>query len=115
MHDRRPVAKTPHTRNAEVSEEDARVALAAYESAMNARQEADQARRQALDTLEAWLLQKDEVLTKPPLPGPAKERLVKLVRTTRRSVDYEKLDAALDPEIHAEIVTERVVKFVRVE
>ena len=40
---------------------------------------------------------------------------MKLVRTTRRSVDYEKLDAALDPKIHAEIVTERVVKFVRVE
>ena len=73
-------AKTPHTRNAEVSEEDARMALAAYESAMNARQEADQARRQALDTLEAWLLQKD--IDHAPLPGQAKERLVKLVRTT---------------------------------
>ena len=96
-----------------MSEEDARMALAAYESAMNARQEADQARRQALDTLETWLLQKD--IDHAPLPGQAKERLVKLVRTTRRSVDYEKLDAALDPEIHAEIVTERVVKFVRVE
>ena len=113
MHDPGPAAKAPDTRNAEVSEEDARMALAAYESAMNARQEADQARRQALDTLEAWLLQKD--IDHAPLPGQAKERLVKLVRTTRRSVDYEKLDAALDPEIHAEIVTERVVKFVRVE
>ena len=112
MHDRGPVAKAPDTRKFEVSDDDARMALAAYESAMNARQDAEQARREALDVLEAWL--KKRGTDHATLPGQAKERLVKLVRTTRRSVDYEKLDVALDPETRAEIVTERVWEFVRV-
>ena len=45
----------PRAQNAEVTDEDARLALAAYESAVKARYEADQARRLALEKLESLL------------------------------------------------------------
>ena len=103
----------PRAEDAEVTDEDARRALAAYESAVQARYEADQARRQALEKLESWLRKRgvDQVT----LPGRDYERSVELVRTTRRSVDYDKLEAALDPASRAEIVTERVSEYVRVK
>ena len=110
--DRVGFAGSPKTHGAEVSEEDARMALAAYESASEAMRESKQARRQALDTLEAWLRKRG--LDQATLPGPDRERSVELVQKTRRSVDYEKLNSALDPETRAEIVTERVWEFVRV-
>ncbi len=103
----------PRAQDAEVTDEDARLALAAYESAMKARYEADQARRQALEKLESWLRRRG--VNHGSLPGRDYERSVELVRTTRRSVDYDKLNAALDPESRAEIVTERVSEYVRVK
>ena len=105
-------AEPAETDVAELSEDDARMALAAYESASGAMRESKLARRQALDTLAAWLRKRG--LDQATLPGPDKERSVELVRKTRRSVDYEKLNSALDPETRAEIVTERVSEHVRV-
>ena len=105
-------AEPAETDVAEVRDDEARVALAAYESASGAMRESKLARRQALDTLEAWLRKRG--LDQATLPGSDRERSVELVRKTRRSVDYEKLNAALDPETRAEIVTERVSEFVRV-
>ena len=105
-------AESTDTDGAGVSDDDARMALAAYESASEAMRESKLARRQALDTLESWLRKRG--LDQATLPGPDKERSVELVRKTRRSVDYEKLNAALDPETRAEIVTERVSEFVRI-
>ena len=105
-------AEPAETNGAEVSEDDARRALSAYESAMEAMTESKLARRQALETLEAWLRGRGS--DQATLTGRNKERSVTLVRKTRRSVDYEKLDSALDPETRAEIVTERVSEFVRI-
>ena len=47
----------PGAQDAEVTDEDARLALAAYEMAVQARQEAEDARWQARQTLAAWLAQ----------------------------------------------------------
>ncbi len=99
--------------DAGVSDDEARRALAAYESAGEARDQADQARRRALDTLGAWLRKRG--LENAVLSGPNKERRVKIMRRTHRSVDYEKMEALLEPETRREIVTERVIEFVRVK
>ncbi len=107
------VVGTTRSGETNVSDDDARRALAAYESAVEARDQADQARRRALDTLGAWLRKRG--LENAVLSGPNKERRVKIMRSTRRSVDYEKLEALLEPETRAEIVTESVIEFVRVK
>ena len=99
--------------DADVSDDEARQALAAYESAVEARDQADQARRRALDTLGAWL--RTRGLENATLSGPNKERRVKIMRRISRSVDYEKLEALLEPEARAEIITERELEFVRVK
>ena len=41
-------------------------------------------------------------------------RTVSLVQSKRYSVDYRKLNEALDPEVRAEIVTEHESEYVRV-
>lgn len=69
-------------------------ALAAYESAIQAKQEADDARYQALQTIAKWLRKRGIEEATP--TGPDHERTVKLVRSTHRSVDYEKLGALVD-------------------
>ena len=97
---------------AEVTDEDARLALAAYESAIQAKQEADAARYEALQTIAKWL--RNRGIEEATLPGQDRERTVKLVRSTNRSVDYEKLEALVDPETRAAIVTVREREFVRV-
>ena len=102
----------PRAEDAEVTDEDARRALAAYESAMKAKYEADQARYQALQTIAKWLRKRG--MEEATLPGQNHERTVKLVRSTNRSVDYEKLESLVDPETRAAIVTVRKREFVRV-
>ena len=41
-------------------------------------------------------------------------KTVSLVQSTRYSVNYRKLNAVLDPEVRAEIVTESESEYVRV-
>ncbi len=92
----------------EVSDEEAREAVTAYAAARETLREPEQAKRQALDTLKAWMRRQ----------GSAKAELgnhtVSLVRSTRYAVDHKKLNALLDPEARAEIVTEQISKSVRI-
>ena len=91
-----------------VSDEEAGTAVTAYVAAREALREPEQAKRQALDTLKAWMRRQ----------GSAKADLgnhtVSLVRSTRYAVDHRRLNALLDPEARAEIVTEQTSESVRV-
>ena len=92
----------------EVSIEEARAAALAYASARDALKGPEQAKREALDTLAAWM--QSQGLDKAELEG----HKVSLVRTTRYSVDHKKLNALLDPKSRAGIVTEQSSEHVRV-
>ena len=96
------------TGEAAVSDEEAREAVAAYVAARQALREPEGAKRQALDTLKAWM--------RPRGSGKAElgNHTVSLVRSTRYAVDHKKLNALLDPEARAEIVTEQTSESVRI-
>ena len=102
-------AEEPESR---VTRQDAQAALAAYEAAQESAREPDRAKREALDILKTWMRQQG--LTKTPIEGRAKERTVSLVHSRRYTVDYRKLNEALDPETREEIVTEHDSEYVRV-
>ena len=92
----------------EVSDEEARDAVAAYSEAQESIREPEKAKRSALDTLKAWMRRKGDA--KATVGG----RTVSLVQSTRYSVNYRKLNTVLDPETRAEIVTEGESEYVRV-
>ena len=92
----------------EVSDQDARDAVAAYAEAQDAMREPEKAKRTALDTLKAWMRRKGDA--KATVGG----RTVSLVQSTRYSVNHRKLNEALDPETRAGIVTESESEYVRV-
>ena len=104
--DGRDEAEEPEGR--EVSMEEARAAVRAYASAREALEEPERAKRDALDTLTAWLQGRGQ--DKAEVDG----HKVTLVKTTRYSVDHKRLNALLDPETRANIVTEQSSKHVRV-
>ena len=91
-----------------VSDEEARDAVAAYEEAKGAVKEPEKTKRGALDTLKAWMRRRGD--TKATIGG----RKVSLVTSKRYSVNYRKLNEALDPETRAEIVTENQSEYVRI-
>ena len=92
----------------EVSDEEARKAVTAYLAARETLREPEQAKRQALDTLKAWMRQKGSA--KAELKGHA----VSLVRSKRYAVDHKRLNALLDAETRKEIVTEQTSESVRI-
>ena len=92
----------------EVSDDEARDAVAAYTEAQESLKEPEKAKRQALDTLLAWMRRQGD--TKASVNG----RTVSLISSTRYSVDYRKLNEALDPDVRAGIVTEGASEYVRV-
>ena len=92
----------------EVSDEEAREAVASYVAARAVLREPEQAKRQALDTLKAWMRGRESAKTE------LGNHTVSLVRSTRYAVDHKKLNALLDPEARAEIVTEQTSESVRV-
>ena len=92
----------------EVSDEEARDAAAAYAEAQESIREPEQAKRAALDTLKAWMRRKGHARAQ------LGDRTVSLVRSTRYSVNHRRLNAALDAETRAEIVTESESEYVRV-
>ena len=92
----------------EVSDEEARDAVAAYSEAQESIREPEKAKRSALDTLKAWMRRKGDA------KAAVGDRTVSLVQSTRYSVNYRKLNAVLDPETRAEIVTEGESEYVRV-
>ena len=91
-----------------VSDEDARDAVAAYAEAQESMKEPEKAKRTALDTLKAWMRRKGD--TKATVNG----KTVSLVTSKRYNVNYDKLNAVLDPDTRAEIVTESESEYVRV-
>ena len=92
----------------EVSDEEARDAVAAYAQAQESIREPEKAKRTALDTLKAWMRRKGDA------KATVGDRTVSLVQSTRYSVNHRKLNAVLDPEVRAEIVTESESEYVRV-
>ena len=96
------------TEGKEVSDDEARDAVAAYAEAQESIKEPEKAKRAALDTLKAWMRRQDDA--KATVNG----RTVSLVRTTRYSTNHRRLNEALDPETRAEIVTESESEYVRV-
>ena len=84
----------------EVSDQKAREAVAAYAEAQESIKEPEKVKRTALDTLKAWMRSQGD--SKATVNG----KTVSLVQSTRYSVNYRKLNAVLDPEVRAEIVTE---------
>ena len=92
----------------EVSDEEARDAVAAYSEAQESIREPEKAKRSALDTLKAWMRRKGDA------KATVGDRTVRLVQCTRYSVNYRRLNEALDPETRADIVTESESEYVRV-
>ena len=102
------VGDEPETEETEVSDEEARDAVAAYAEAQESIKEPEKAKRGALDTLKAWMRRQGD--SKATVGG----RTVTLVSSTRYSVNYRKLNALLDPEVRADLVTESESEYVRV-
>ena len=92
----------------EVTDEEARDAVAAYAEAQESIREPEKAKRAALDTLKAWIRRRGDA--KVTVNG----RTVSLVHTTRYSTNYRRLNELLAPEVRAEVVTESESEYVRV-
>ncbi len=95
-----------------VSDEDARAALLEYENAQEMLKAIEEDKAWAQGLLRAWLNQRGEDKAK--LEGGKKTRTVGMVKSTRYNVDHKRLNALLDPETRAEIVTENVSRYLRV-
>ena len=96
------------TEEKEVTDEEARDAVAAYAEAQEAIREPEKAKRTALDTLKAWMRRKGDA--KATVNG----RTVSLVQSTRYSTNYRRLNELLDPATRAGIVTESQSEYVRI-
>ena len=92
----------------EVSDEEAKDAVAAYVEAQDSIKEPEKAKRAALDTLKAWMRRQGD--TKVTVNG----KTVSLVQSTRYSTNYRRLNELLDPEVRADVVTESESEYVRV-
>ena len=103
-----PGEGTDEIEGEEVTYEEARDAVAAYANAQQSGKKPEKAKRAALDTLKAWMRRRGD--TKATVDG----KTVSLVRTTRYSTNYRKLNELLDPEVRAEVVTESESEYVRV-
>ena len=96
------------TETEEVSDQEARDAVAAYAEAQESLKEPEKVKRSALDILKAWMRRQGD--SKATVNG----KTVSLVQSTRYSVNYRKLNEALAPDVRAEIVTEGESEYVRV-
>ncbi len=96
------------TEGDEVSDQEAREAVAAYAEAQESIREPEKVKRAALDTLKAWMSRQGDSKVK------LGNRTVSLVRSTRYSVNYRRLNELLDPDVRAEVVTEGESEYVRV-
>ena len=95
-----------------VSDEEAKAALHEYEQAQEMLKAIEEDKHWALGLLRAWLGQRGE--QKARLEGREKTRTVGMVKNTRYNVNHKKLNALLDPETRAGIVTENVSEYLRV-
>ncbi len=101
-------SEEPEIEDKEVTDEEARDAVAAYAEAQESIKEPEKAKRAALDTLKAWMRRQGDS------KATVGDRTVTLVSSTRYSVNHRRLNEALDPEVRAEIVTESESEYVRV-
>ena len=92
----------------EVSDEEARDAVAAYSEAQESLKDPEKAKRSALDTLKAWMRRQGDS------KATVGDRTVTLVSSTRYSVNHRRLNELLDPEVRADVVTESESEYVRV-
>ena len=95
-----------------VSDEEARAALLEYETSQEMLKAIEEDKAWALGVLRAWLKQRGEDKAK--LEGGKKTRTVGMVKSTKYNVDHKKLNALLDPDVRATIVTENVSRYLRV-
>ena len=95
-----------------VSDEEAQSALWHYEEISELIKSLNADKRESLAMLERWLATQDA--TKAQLDGRDKMRTVGMVSTKRYKVDHKRLNALLDPEQRAEIVTESRSEYLRV-
>ena len=95
-----------------VSDEQAREALREYEQVQGRIKSLEADKRGSLQTLQHWLQGKG--VEKARLEGSAKQRTVSMVQSRRYSVDHTRLNALLEPEQRAEVVTEQVSEYLRV-
>ena len=96
------------TEEEDVSDEEARDAVAVYAEAQETMKEPERAKRTALKTLKAWMRRQGD--SKATVGG----RKISLVASKRYSVNYRKLNELLDPDVRAELVTESESEYVRV-
>ena len=92
----------------EVTDEEARDAVAAYAGARDSAKGPEKEKRRALDTLKAWMRRQGDAKAK------VNGRTVSLVQSTRYSTNYRRLNELLAPEVRAEVVTESESEYVRV-
>lgn len=95
-----------------VTDKTAQAALLDYEQAQARLKSLEADKRTALQTLRHWLQRKGA--TRARLEGAAKTRTVGMVASRRYAVDYKRLNALLDPETRAEVVTESSSEYLRV-
>ena len=95
-----------------VSDEEAQSALWHYEEIAELTKSLNADKRESLEVLERWLA--TQSVTKAQLDGREKTRMVGMVSTKRYKVDHKRLNALLDPEQRAEIVTESRTEYLRV-
>ena len=110
------VAEKPEEEPAEdaepVADDEAQAALREYENAQEILKAIEEDKQWALGMLRGWLKQQGKDKAK--LEGREKTRTVGMVKSTRYNVDHKRLNALLDPETRATIVTENVSEYLRV-
>ena len=107
-----PAESSTETLTEPVSDDEAQSALWHYEEIAELIKSLNADKRESLDTLERWLATQD--VGKAQLDGRDKMRTVGTVSTKRYKVDHKRLNALLDPEQRAEIVTESRSEYLRV-
>ena len=95
-----------------VSDEEAQAALWHYEEIAELLKSLNADKRESLVVLERWLTAQG--VSKTQLDGRDKTRTVGMVTSKRYKVDHKQLNALLDPEQRAEIVTESRLEYLRV-
>ncbi len=100
--------EAPGPEEPDVTDEEARQAVAAYVAARESLREPEGAKRKALDTLKAWMRHQSSAKAE------LGSHTVSLVRSTRYAVDHKRLNALLDAETRKEIVTEQTSESVRI-
>ena len=95
-----------------ITDDEAQAALREYENAQEMLKAIEEDKAWALGMLRTWLTQQGKDKAK--LEGREKTRTVGMVKSTRYNVNHKRLNALLDPEARAEVVTENVSHYLRV-